>query len=122
MSATTPAQLLSGLRVLDLTDEKGLLCGKLLADMGADVILVEPPGGNPARNLAPFYKDQPGQDSSLFWLAYNTNKRSIILDLRQTDGQALFRRLVQQADVVLESFAPDTLAALGLGYDTLPIV
>jgi crotonobetainyl-CoA:carnitine CoA-transferase CaiB-like acyl-CoA transferase len=119
MSETTPTQLVSGLRVLDLTDEKGLLCGKLLADMGADVILVEPPGGNPARNLAPFYKDQPGQDSSLFWLAYNTNKRSIILDLRQTDGQALFRRLVQHADVVLECFAPDTLAALGLGYDTL---
>ncbi len=77
MSDTAPAQLLQGLRVLDFTDEKGLLCGKILADMGAEVILVEPPGGNPARNIGPFYKDQPGADSSLFWLAYNTNKRSI---------------------------------------------
>ncbi len=119
MSDTAPAQLLQGLRVLDFTDEKGLLCGKILADMGAEVILVEPPGGNPARNIGPFYKDQPGADSSLFWLAYNTNKRSIVLDIHQADGQALLRRLVQQADVVLESFAPGTLASLGFGYEAL---
>ncbi len=87
--------------------------------MGADVTSVEPPGGNSARNIGPFYKDQPGQDTSLFWLAYNTNKRSVVLDLHQSDGQALFRRLVQQADVVLESFEPGTLDALGLGYREL---
>lgn len=119
MSESASAQLLQGLRVLDLTDEKGLLCGKLLADMGADVILVEPPGGNPARNIGPFYQDQPSQDTSLFWLAYNTNKRSIVLDLHQLDGQALFRRLVEQTDVVLESFTPGTLDALDLGYGIL---
>jgi crotonobetainyl-CoA:carnitine CoA-transferase CaiB-like acyl-CoA transferase len=107
------------LRVLDLTDDAGLLCGKLLADMGADVVLVEPPGGNPARALGPFYKDQPGTETSLYWWAYNTNKRSIVLDLQQADGQAIFQRLVQSADILLESFAPGTLDGLGVGYATL---
>lgn len=119
MTATSSAQLLEGLRVLDLTDETGLLCGKLLADMGADVILIEPPEGNPARNLWPFYKDQPGPESSLYWFAYNTNKRSIILDIHQSNGQELFQRLVQNADVVLEAFPPGRLDALGLGYTIL---
>ncbi len=113
------AQLLEGLRVLDLTDDKGLLCGKLLGDMGADVIVLEPPGGNAARNISPFYRDQPGPETSLYWWAYNTNKRSAILDLQQADGRALFRRLAQTADVVIESFAPGTLEALGLGYRAL---
>ncbi len=113
------AQLLEGVRVLDFTDEKGLLCGKLLADMGADVIVLEPPGGNPARNLGPFYRDQPGSETSLYWWAYNTNKRSAVLDLQQADGRALFRRLLQTADIVVESFAPGTLSALGLYYHAL---
>jgi crotonobetainyl-CoA:carnitine CoA-transferase CaiB-like acyl-CoA transferase len=119
MATTSSPQLLPGVRVLDLTDDKGLLAGKLLADMGADVILVEPPGGNPARHLGPFYKDQPGAETSLSWFAYNTNKRSMVLDLQQSDGQALFRRLVQSTDVVLESFPVGTLAALGLDYHAL---
>src|SRR5437588_9417361 len=67
MATTSSPQLLPGVRVLDLTDDKGLLAGKLLADMGADVILVEPPVGNPARHLGPFYKDQPGSETSLSW-------------------------------------------------------
>lgn len=113
------AQLLEGVRVLDLTDDKGLLCGKLLADMGADVIVLEPPGGNAARNLGPFYRDRPGPETSLYWWAYNTNKRSAVLDLQQADGRALFRRLVQTADIVVESFAPGALDALGLGYSAL---
>jgi crotonobetainyl-CoA:carnitine CoA-transferase CaiB-like acyl-CoA transferase len=117
--AAPSAQLLEGMRVLDLTDDRGLLCGKLLADMGADVILVEPPGGNPARNLGPFYQDCPGPDTSLYWWSYNTNKRSIVLDLHHSDGRALFRRLAANADVVVESFAPGTLDALGLGYASL---
>ena len=119
MATTSSPQLLPGVRVLDLTDDKGLLAGKLLADMGADVILIEPPGGNPARHLGPFYKDQPSSETSLSWFAYHTNKRSIVLDLQQSDGQALFRRLVQAADVVLESFPVGTLAALGLDYHAL---
>ncbi len=83
MATTSSPQLLPGVRVLDLTDDKGLLAGKLLTDMGADVIPVEPPGGNPARHLGPFYKDQPGSETSLSWFAYNTNKRSrLILGFR----------------------------------------
>lgn len=119
MTDTSSAQLLTGLRVLDLTDDKGLLCGKLLADMGADVLVVEPPGGNSARNLGPFYHDQPGPETSLYWFAYNTNKRSIVLDIQQADGRELLRRLVVQADVVVESFPPGFLQALGMGYAAL---
>ena len=119
MSETPPTQLLAGLRVLDLTDEKGMLCGKLLADMGADVILVEPPGGSSVRNQGPFYHDEPGPDHGLFWLAYNANKRGIILDWHQADGQELLRRLAQQADVILESSTPGTLDSLGIGYPDL---
>ncbi|MBI4498391.1 MAG: CoA transferase [Chloroflexi bacterium] len=114
-----PEALLGPYRVLDLTDEQGLLAGKLLGDLGADVIKVEPPGGDPARRLGPFYHDQPHPERSLPWLAFNLNKRSITLNLACVDGQALFRRLVQSADFVLESFAPGYLEGLGLGYERL---
>ena len=112
-------KLLQGYRVLDLTDEKGLLCGKILADGGADVILVEKRGGNSARNLGPFYRDIPHPDRSLFWLAFNTNKKSIALDIETRDGQELFKRLVKLSDIVVESFAPGYLDSLGIGYSTL---
>ncbi len=69
--------LLSLYRVLDLTDEKGLSCAKVLADLGADVIKVEPPGGSSARTIGPFYKDIPHPEKSLFWFAYNANKRGL---------------------------------------------
>ena len=78
--------LLSPYRVLDLADEKGLLCGKLLADLGADVIKVEKPGGDRARNIGPFYHDIVSPETSLFWFAYNANKRSITLDFMTRDG------------------------------------
>ena len=73
--------LLEPYRVLDLTDERGLLAGKILADMGADVLQVEPPGGSPARNVGPFHGDDPQPEKSLFWWAYAANKRSITLNL-----------------------------------------
>ena len=85
-------------RVLDLTDERGLLCGRLFADLGADVIKVEPPGGDPARSIGPFYKDRPGPEKSLFWLAYNAGKRGITLNIDSADGQAILKRLVKGAD------------------------
>ncbi len=66
---------LSGYRALDLTDEKGFLCGKILADLGVDVIKVERPGGDHSRNLGPFYHDEPGPEKSLLWWAFNTSKR-----------------------------------------------
>jgi len=62
--------MLSPYRVLDLTDERGLLCGRILADLGADVLQIEPPGGSSARRVAPFYRDDPTVDHSLFWWAY----------------------------------------------------
>jgi len=72
---------LSGYRVLDLTDEKGFLCGKILGDLGADVIKVEPPGGEPGRWTPPYVNDVPGAENSLVWWAYNTSKRSVTLDI-----------------------------------------
>jgi crotonobetainyl-CoA:carnitine CoA-transferase CaiB-like acyl-CoA transferase len=114
--------MLSPYRVLDLTTERGLLCGQILGDLGADVIKVEPPRGSPARRLGPFYQDDPHLDGSLFWWAYNRNKRSITLDLTRSDGQTLLRRLVEGAHFFLESDTPGTLAQYGLGYDNLAAV
>jgi len=111
--------LLAPYRVLDLTDERGLLAGKILADLGADVVQIEPPGGNPARNIGPFYGDDPQPEKSLFWWAYAANKRSITLDLEQKGGQALLKTMVAEADFLVESFAPGYLDTLGLGYDLL---
>lgn len=111
--------MLSPYRVLDLTDERGLLCGKILADLGADVIQVEPPGGNPARRIGPFYHDEVHPEQSLYWWAYAANKRSITLDVATADGQRLLKQLVKTADFLIESGAPGELAALGLGWDTL---
>ena len=111
--------LLAPYRVLDLTDERGLLAGKILADLGADVVQIEPPGGNPARNIGPFYGDDPQPEKSLFWWAYAANKRSITLGLEQKDGQALLKKMVAEADFLVESFAPGYLDTLGLFYDLL---
>ncbi|MGH8663873.1 MAG: CoA transferase, partial [Burkholderiales bacterium] len=111
--------MLKPYRVLDLTDERGLLCAKMLADLGADVIQVEPPAGNSARRLAPFLGDEPGSDRSLFWWSYAANKRSITLDLACADGRALFERLVASAHFVIECGRPGEMAALGLSYERL---
>ena len=104
---------------MDLTDEKGLLCGKLLGDIGADVIKIEPPGGDAARNIGPFYKDIPHPEKSLFWFFTNLNKRGITLDIETPDGKEIFERLVRSADFVIESFEPGYMESLGLGYEEL---
>jgi crotonobetainyl-CoA:carnitine CoA-transferase CaiB-like acyl-CoA transferase len=109
----------AGLRVLDLSDHKGALCGRLLADMGADVIKVEPPGGDAARRIGPFLDDQPHPDRSLFFWFYNLNKRSLTLDLASAKGAEVFGLLAQSADLVIESFAPGHLGKLGLGWNEL---
>jgi crotonobetainyl-CoA:carnitine CoA-transferase CaiB-like acyl-CoA transferase len=111
--------LLSGFRVLDLTDEKGLLCGKILGDMGADVIKIERPGGDPARNVGPFYKDIPHPEKSLFWFFTNTSKRGITLNLESSAGRDIFQRLVKTAHFVIESFDPGYMSDLELGYADL---
>jgi crotonobetainyl-CoA:carnitine CoA-transferase CaiB-like acyl-CoA transferase len=111
--------MLSPYRVLDLTDEKGLLCGKLLGDLGADVIKIEPPGGDPSRNLGPFYHDEVDPEKSLLWFALNTSKRGITLDIEKAEGRELFKRLVKGADFVIESFPPGHMDRFGLGYSDL---
>ena len=111
--------LLTPYRVLDLTNERGFLCGKLLGDMGADVIKIEKPCGDPARKLGPFYQDVPHPEKSLFWWGFNSNKRGITLDIETEDGQAIFKKLVKTADYVIESFEPGYLDKLGLGYEAL---
>jgi len=111
--------MLSPYRVLDLSDEKGLLCGRILGDLGADVIKVEKPGGDRTRNIGPFYKDDPHPEKSLYWDFYNYNKRGITLDIERKDGRKILRQLVARFDLVIESFPPGYLDSLGAGYETL---
>ena len=113
------AGLLSPYRVLDLSNELGFLCGKILGDLGADVIKIEMPGGDPARRLGPFYGDQPDPEKSLFWFGFNNNKRGITLNLETAKGRELFSQLVAKADFVVETFTPGYLDGLNLGYTAL---
>jgi crotonobetainyl-CoA:carnitine CoA-transferase CaiB-like acyl-CoA transferase len=110
---------LGGYRVLDLTDEKGHLCGRLLGDLGADVIKIEPPEGDAGRNNGPFYKDLPHPEKSINWFFTNLNKRGITLDIETPDGRELFKRLVKTAHFVIESFEPGYMDRLGLGFEEL---
>jgi crotonobetainyl-CoA:carnitine CoA-transferase CaiB-like acyl-CoA transferase len=110
---------LTGCRVLDLTTPLGHLCGKILGDLGADVIKVEPPAGDAGRFRPPFYEDTSGQAHSLFWLAYNNNKRGITLNLETGDGRALLARMAEGADILLESHPPGYMESLGLGFPQL---
>jgi len=89
---------LSPYRVLDLTDEKGYLCGKMFADLGADVIKIEPPGGDASRRQGPFYQDDPDPEKSLFFWAYNAGKRGVTLDIDQEDGRLPGRILSRRPD------------------------
>lgn len=111
--------MLSNLRALDLTDDKGFVCGKILGDLGADIIKIERPGGDPARNIGPFYHDTPDPEKSLHWFFFNGSKRGITLNLEMVEGQQIFRRLVRTADFVIESFPPDYMDKLGLGYTAI---
>lgn len=115
------ARALEGIKVLDLTHHiAGPYCTKLLADFGAHVTKVERPGsGDPARSMPPFAGDDPHPDKSLPFLYLNTNKRSVTLDLKSVTGQKILRRLAGKADLIVESFRPRTLPALGLTYESL---
>jgi benzylsuccinate CoA-transferase BbsE subunit len=110
---------LAGLRVLDLADPSGAFAGRLLAGLGADVVKVEPPGGDPTRLQPPFLPDVADPERSLFFWFYNAGKRSIVLDWRSTAGTAELRRLASRADVLVETEPPGTLARLGLGSQEL---
>ena len=109
--------LLKPYRVLDLTHRHGGLCGQILADLGADVIQVEPPGGAPGRHLGPFAGDQPDPAKSLYWQAYTRGKRGIELDI--VADPETFHRLVLSADLLIESHTPAARARLGLDPATL---
>lgn len=115
----TPTAL-DDIRVLDLSQGiAGPLCAKILGDFGADVIKVEPCGGESGRTMPPFFQDDPHPEKSLFFLVLNVNKRGITLNLETPQGAEIFKALVRQADVVIETFPPGYLASLGLGYEAL---
>ena len=110
---------LNGLRVLDLTGRQGGYCGLLLANLGAEVILVEPPGGDPMRVQGPFKDDVAHPDGSLSFAAYHTNKRGIIVDLENSADRETFLNLARGADVLLEDKPVGYLDKLGLGFSEL---
>ena len=116
---TVEETCLGDIRVLDLANEKGVYCSKILAGLGADVIKIEKPGGDPMRNNGPFYHDVPHRERSLYWWHFNTSKRSITLDLETVDGREIFKKLVKTADIVVETYSPGYMDGLGLGYETL---
>ena len=110
---------LDGVRILDLTSEMGWYGAKLLADLGADVIKVEPVGGDPARGRAPFWNGTAGRETSLRFWYFNANKRSVTVDLGQHDGRWLFGELVKTADIVIESWTAAERRELA-GHGLLP--
>lgn len=114
--------MLSPYRVLDLTDSRAELATMLLADLGADVIKVEPPRGSASRYAPPLVPGQPEGMGSLRFLAFNRNKRSVIMDLESEEGRAAFRELVASADFLFENAGPGVMAARGLGFDDLQAV
>jgi benzylsuccinate CoA-transferase BbsE subunit len=115
----TKEYALGDIRVLDLTGPSGLYCTKLLSDLGADVIRIERPGGDSIRRLGPFYNDEPHPEKSLYHFHFNTNKRSITLDIDSEEGRRILKRLVATADIMVETFAPGHLASMGLDYTQL---
>ena len=107
---------LKGFRALDLTSLSGQLCGRLLGDVGMEVIKIEPPGGDPVRNLPPFVHSADGKRLSTTFAHLNAGKASKVLELDKESDRAAFRKLVETADVVLESFQPGDLDSKNLGY------
>jgi crotonobetainyl-CoA:carnitine CoA-transferase CaiB-like acyl-CoA transferase len=110
------------IRVLDLAGERASFCSKLLAGMGAEVVRIEPPGGDPSRATGSFRKSSSCPDSSLFFLYHNAGKKSITLNLEHSRGRELFKSLISQADVLVESFDPGYLENLGLHYTVLQAI
>jgi len=98
--------VLAPYRVLDLSDESGYSCGKILADLGADVIKIESPRGDAARRLGPFPNDISDPEKSLYFISYNAGKRGITLDVRTPQGGDLLKRLASRADFLIETFPP----------------
>lgn len=115
MAEQTSAAL-SPYRVLDLSGEIGQYAGRCFAEMGADVIKLEPPEGDLVRRIGPFVKDEAGPERSLLWFVLNASKKGVTCNLEHPEGKELLRKLVANTDVVIESYAPGYLDGLGLGY------
>jgi benzylsuccinate CoA-transferase BbsE subunit len=115
MPSATP-QALAGVKVIDLSGPMGNYCGKLLADLGAEVILVEPPGGTALRHRPPFVADPRGGQVSSAFLYFNTGKRSLTVDFDDADDLRLLRAVMSHADLVIETESPGTHHALTLGW------
>ena len=114
-----PSELLKGLRLLDLTDEKGALCGKMFADLGAEVIKVEPVEGCSTRRIPPYLEGKPDADHCLYSIAYHAGKKSVTANLATDDGRALVADLAAKSDFLVESHPLGYLESIGLGYDSL---
>jgi crotonobetainyl-CoA:carnitine CoA-transferase CaiB-like acyl-CoA transferase len=110
---------LAGLRVVEIASEWTAYAGKLLADLGATVILVEPVGGSPLRAYGPFVNGQRDAESSLWWWHYQANKFGVSFDLDSSDGQGELRALIESAEVVLEGLSSSEVVRYGLAADTL---
>jgi benzylsuccinate CoA-transferase BbsE subunit len=110
---------LNGLLVVELCGERGQYMGKLMGDMGARVVKIEPLQGSPERNIGPFKDDKPDPNSSLYFWARNTSKESLTVDLESPKGIAIVKKLLKKADVFLEDRKPGFLESLGLGYEVL---
>ena len=117
--AANPTALLPNYRVLDLSSSMAAFCGKLLSDLGMDVIKVEPPEGDATRREPPFAKGHTHREGSLRFAYLNAGKRSVSLDVAHSSGRKLLLDLVTRADVVLEDFSPGDLAECKLGYEAL---
>lgn len=118
-----PTGPLHGYRVLDLADQKGQLCARLLGELGADVIKVEPPReGDRTRENAPFYRGAESPETSIYWWAMNAGKRSITCQLRLEAGRQLLHRLVAMSDILVETNPPGRATSLGVDYATLQAV
>ncbi len=113
------SRALADIRVIELADRSATLAGRILADLGAEVIMVEPPEGASIRSQAPFIDNQAGSDRAFGHLYFNTNKRSVMLDLDDAQDCEKFRRLIVTADVLLETCRHDALEAIGLGHAAL---
>jgi crotonobetainyl-CoA:carnitine CoA-transferase CaiB-like acyl-CoA transferase len=117
--STMPSQLLNGFRMLDLSDEKGALCGKMFADLGAEVIKVEPRGGCSTRRIPPYLDGIEDADHCLYSIAYHAGKKSVTANLEHSDGRNIVASLARKADFIVESYPLGYLDSIGLGFDAL---
>ena len=117
-SPSAPAPM-TGYRAVELPGADIALCGKMYADLGMQVIKVEPPDGDPGRRVPPLFPGKNGGPVSVYWRAYSRGKLSVTLNLEREQGRALLKRMVREADFLIEGYAPGTLERWGIGYGDL---